>query len=61
MIGTKILLIFVFTAIGTAAGFTVMRAYRRDLAYLSGVCAMIDELKRNISYRKDGADRKSVV
>ncbi len=55
MIGTKILLIFVFTAIGTASGFTVMRAYRRDLAYLSGVCAMIDELKRNISYRKDGA------
>lgn len=55
MLGTKLLLVFVFAAIGTAAGFTVMRAYRRDLSYLSGVCAMIDELKRNISYRKDGA------
>lgn len=49
----KILLMFVCTAIGTAVGYSVMRAYRRNLVYMDSMCAAINELKRNISYRRD--------
>ncbi len=51
----KILILFLCTAVGTATGFFVMKAYRRNLLYMDSVCAMISELKRNISYRRDSA------
>lgn len=49
----KILIVFICAAVGTLAGYLVMLKYRRNSAYLEGVCAMIGELKRNISYRRD--------
>lgn len=49
----KILIVFVCAAVGTLAGYLVMLKYKRNSAYLEGVCAMIGELKRNISYRRD--------
>lgn len=52
---TKILIIFICAAVGTAAGYLVMKSYRRNFAYLDGVCKLIGELKRNISYRRDVA------
>ena len=51
----KILAVFVFTAIGTVAGYIVMRTYRRNVSYMRAVCELIADLKRNISYRRDGA------
>lgn len=51
----KILIVFICAAIGTAAGFYVMKSYRRKYEYLSGICALVGELKRNIAYRRDGA------
>lgn len=53
----KILIIFVCVALGTAGGYAVMRSYKRNFVYLDGVCKMIDELKRNISFRRDPAQR----
>lgn len=53
----KLFIIALCAAIGTAAGFFAMKTYKRRLAYMSGVCDMIGELKRNISYRKDSAAR----
>ena len=51
----KILAVFVFTAIGTAVGYAVMRTYKRNLSYMRAVCELIADLKRNISYKRDGA------
>lgn len=51
----KLFIMAVCAAVGAAAGFIVMKTYKRRLAYLTGVCNMIGELKRNISYRKDSA------
>lgn len=51
----KLLVIFVCAAVGTAAGYLVMRGFRRDLLYLDGVCSMIAELKRNIAYKREPA------
>ncbi len=53
----KLFIIALCAAVGAGAGFVMMKAYKRRLAYLSGVCDMISELKRNISYRKDSAAR----
>ncbi len=49
----KIFVIFICAAIGTAGGYSVMRAFKRNAAYLENVRAMIGALKRNISYRRD--------
>ncbi len=51
----KILVICICAAIGTVTGYTVMRAYKRNLKFMESICAMIAELKRNISYRRDSA------
>lgn len=51
----KILIIFACAAAGTATGYAVMLSYKKNYAYLDGVCALIDELVRNISYRCDSA------
>ncbi len=51
----KIFAVFIFAAIGTAAGYIVMRTYKRNVSYMRAVCELIADLKRNISYRRDGA------
>ncbi|MCH5162983.1 MAG: hypothetical protein J1G38_05795 [Clostridiales bacterium] len=51
----KLFILVICAAVGTAAGFIVMKTYKRKHAYLVGVCDMIGELKRNISYRNDSA------
>lgn len=51
----KILIVFICTAVGTAAGYFVMCVYKRNFDYLDGVCKLLNELKRNISYRRDAA------
>lgn len=51
----RIVIMFICAAIGTAAGYAIMRTYRRNLAYLEDMCNLVNELKRNISYRKDSA------
>ena len=51
----KLFIIAVCAAVGSLSGFMVMKAYKRKLDYLVGVCDMIGELKRNISYRNDSA------
>lgn len=51
----KLFIIAVCAAVGSLSGFIVLKAYKRKLDYLVGVCDMIGELKRNISYRKDSA------
>lgn len=51
----KIIVIFICAAVGTAAGYIIMRSYKRNFVYLDGVCKLIGELKRNIAYRKDSA------
>ncbi len=51
----KIILIFACTAVGTAVGYIVMLTYKKNYAYLSGMCVIVDELMRNISYRCDSA------
>ena len=53
----KILIVFVCTAVGTLVGFLIMLKYKRNCAYLEGVCAVIGELKRNIAYRRDAASQ----
>ncbi len=53
----KLFVIALCVAVGTGAGFFMMKAYKRKLAYMTGVCDMIGELKRNISFRKDSAAR----
>lgn len=50
---THILIVFICAAVGAFAGYTVMRTYKRNFVYLDGVCKIVDELKRNISYRRD--------
>ncbi len=49
----KIFMLFLCAAIGTAAGFALSRLFLRTSRYFSGVCELISELKRNISYRRD--------
>lgn len=49
----KLLIIFICAAVGTLAGFLTMRSYRRSYRYLDGVCSLINELRRNIAYRRD--------
>lgn len=49
----KLLIVFVCAAVGAATGYFVMSAYNRNRLYMESVCAMIAELKRNISYRRD--------
>ncbi len=49
----KILILCVCAAVGTATGFLIMRSYKRSYAYLDGVCTLINDLKRNIAYRRD--------
>lgn len=49
----KIFMIFLCTAIGTGLGYALSRTYLRTSRYYSGVCELINELKRNISYRRD--------
>lgn len=53
----KILIVFVCTAVGTLVGFLIMLRYKRNSAYFEGICAVISELKRNISYRRDSASQ----
>ena len=53
MTTAKILVVFLCAAIGTACGYAVMRRYKRDKCYIDGVVKMVDELKHNISYRRD--------
>ena len=49
----KIFIVFLFAAIGTGLGYALSRTYLRTSRYYSGVCELIAELKRNISYRRD--------
>lgn len=49
----KIFIVFVCAAIGTGLGFVLSRAYRRKTVYYSSMCELVNELKRNISYRRD--------
>ncbi|MDE7463697.1 MAG: stage III sporulation protein AB [Clostridiales bacterium] len=51
----KLFIIAICAAVGAATGFIIMKMYKRKHEYLVGVCDMIGELKRNISYRKDSA------
>ena len=51
----KLLIIFGCAALGTLTGFIVMKSFGRDLAYITELCALVDALKRNISYRSDSA------
>ncbi len=51
----KILIIVICVAVGTTSGYMVMKTFKRNLGYLTDLCALLDELKRNISYRSDGA------
>lgn len=51
----KIFIVFICVAAGTAAGYVVMSVYKRNFAYLDGVCKLLAELKRNIAYRRDAA------
>lgn len=51
----KILVVALCAALGTAAGYIIMKSYKRKTSYMSGLCALIGELKRNISYRRDAA------
>ncbi len=52
---TKLLIVFLCAAVGTVAGLAVMKRYKRNFLYLDGVCSVISELKRNMSYRRDDA------
>lgn len=52
---TKILIVFICAAIGAATGFAVMKSYKRNLVFMESMCGLIDELKRNIAYRRDPA------
>ncbi len=49
----KLLMVLICATVGAATGYLVMRAYKRNKTYMESVCAMIAELKRNISYRRD--------
>ena len=49
----KIFIICMCTAVGTAAGYAVMYRYKRTKEYFKSLCDMLDELKRNISFRRD--------
>ena len=49
----KLLIICICAAVGTLAGFLIMQSYRRSYRYLDGICSLINELKRNIAYRRD--------
>lgn len=49
----KLLIICICAAVGTLAGFLTMQSYRRSYRYLDGICSLINELKRNIAYRRD--------
>lgn len=49
----KVLVVFLCAAIGTACGYAIMRRYRRDKCYFDCLVKMIDELKHNITFRKD--------
>ncbi len=51
----KLFMLALCAAIGAATGVCIMKAYRRNRLYMESMCAMIGELKRNISYRKDSA------
>lgn len=51
----KILIIVICATVGTVSGYIVMKTFKRNLDYLTDLCALIEELKRNISYRSDGA------
>lgn len=51
----KILIMCIYTAVGTLSGYLTMRSYKRSYVYLDGVCSLINELKRNIAYRRDSA------
>ena len=57
----KILIVFICTAVGTAAGYFVMCIYKRNFDYLDGVCKLLNELKRNISYRRDAAASVRII
>lgn len=50
---TKLLLLFLFMGMGTFCGYSVMLSLRRRYLYLSGVCKVIGDIKRNVAYRKD--------
>lgn len=51
----KFFILAICAAVGSVTGFIIMKAYKRKHGYLVGVCDMIGELKRNISFRKDSA------
>ncbi|MCM1367441.1 MAG: stage III sporulation protein AB [Roseburia sp.] len=51
----KLLMVFVCAAVGMACGFAVNKSYKRNLAYLDGICGLIADLKRNVAYRRDPA------
>lgn len=51
----KIFVMCICAAIGTCAGYIVMRTFKRNRNYFDGILSMIRELKRNISYRRDSA------
>lgn len=53
----KLLIIAVCAALGTATGYVVMLSYKKRSCYMSGICALIGEMKRNISYRRDAVTR----
>ena len=50
----KLIVVVLCAAIGTATGYMIMRSYRRNFEYLDGLCEVVNELKRNIAYRRDG-------
>lgn len=50
----KIVIVALCAAIGTATGYLIMRSYKRNFEYLDGLTAAVNELKRNIAYRRDG-------
>lgn len=53
----KLLFVFACAAVGTFFGYTVLTSYRKNYLYLDGICGLIDELKRNLSYKKDAVIR----
>ena len=49
----KFLIAFLCVAAGATIGYLIMLSYKRTAVYLAGVCGVIGELKRNMTYRRD--------
>ena len=50
---SSVVLVFLGAAVGTLCGYFIFLSYKRQYSYLDGVCAMINALKQNLSYKKD--------